>query len=35
MDGEASAVTGAARLAATFTQRLTTVMLVTETKLNR
>jgi len=35
MDGEASAVMGAARLAATFTLRPAAIMLVTETRQNR
>jgi hypothetical protein len=35
MDGEASAVMVAARLAATFTQRPTAIMLVIETKQNQ
>jgi hypothetical protein len=35
MDGEASAVMGAARLTATFTLRLTAAMLVTETGRDR
>jgi len=35
MDGEASAVTVAAQLAATFTLRLAAVMLVTASRQNR